>query len=234
MPTPQITELIDKQDNFEIIRDQIAAILAVESANQVALATSAGKPDPTLWDLDVYIERFRPWEKWPNQSTNKVPIVNVWFDNSNFDKSQGNVVERQKSLSIFNIDIYGFGVAQADGSGQLTGDEDAARTAQRALRYCRNILMSSMWTYLGLARGDSGLNENIVWRRWPQSITTFQPEQDNVTVQNIVGIRLALEVEFNEFSPQYVPEVLEYLSAKVERAEDGKLLLEADFDYTAP
>jgi hypothetical protein len=41
----QITELIDKVDNLEIVGDLIAAILVVELANQQALATTAGK-DP--------------------------------------------------------------------------------------------------------------------------------------------------------------------------------------------
>ena len=40
-------------------------------------------------------------------------------------------------------------------------------------------------------------------------------------------------VMFNEFSPQYVPETLEYLSVDVFRQEDGQLVAEADFEYTA-
>ena len=46
--------LIDKLDTFEIVRDEIAAILATEIASQEALA--AGEPDPTLWRLRVFLE----------------------------------------------------------------------------------------------------------------------------------------------------------------------------------
>lgn len=42
--------LIDKQDSVEIIRDQIAAILVQEIANQQALAIADSK-DPALWTL---------------------------------------------------------------------------------------------------------------------------------------------------------------------------------------
>jgi len=43
----QIQELIDKVDTSELVRDQIAAILAVEVTNQVQLAESASRnPEP--------------------------------------------------------------------------------------------------------------------------------------------------------------------------------------------
>ena len=58
-----ISELIDKQDNFEIVRDQIAAILVNEVASQMALATAEAK-DPEDWNLQIFTERSNPWEKW--------------------------------------------------------------------------------------------------------------------------------------------------------------------------
>jgi hypothetical protein len=217
--------LIDKQDNFEVIRDQIAAILVLESNNQQALAVSEGK-DPDLWKLRVFNERYNPWEQFLNTNTDRSPLVNVWYDTSNFDGSASNIVERQKAEAIYNIDCYGYGISSDDGAtGHNPGDREAAFEVQRALRLVRNILMSSTYTYLGL-RG-------LVWQRWPQSISVFQPNLDAQQVQKIVGARLELRVMFNEFSPQYVPETLEYLSVDVFRNEDGQLIAEADFDYTA-
>jgi hypothetical protein len=217
--------LIDKQDNFEVIRDQIAAILVLESNNQQALAVSEGK-DSNLWKLRVFNERYNPWEQFLNTNTDRSPLVNVWYDTSNFDGSASNIVERQKAEAIYNIDCYGYGISSDDGAtGHNPGDRDAAFEVQRALRLVRNILMSSTYTYLGL-RG-------LVWQRWPQSISVFQPNLDAQQVQKIVGARLELRVMFNEFSPQYVPETLEYLSVDVFRNEDGQLIAEADFDYTA-
>ena len=60
-----LTTLIDKQDNSEIIRDQIGVILANELANQQVLAAAAFK-EPTEWEMNVYLERHNPIEDWLN------------------------------------------------------------------------------------------------------------------------------------------------------------------------
>lgn len=219
-----IATLIDKQDNVEIIRDQIAAILALESANQVVLA--ALKPDPTLWKIRVYQERANPWDNLPDVDGDITPVVNVWWDTSVFEMAASNIVERQKSRATINIDCIGFGQSADDPLGGHTpGDKQAAEAAQRAVRLVRNILMAAEYTYLGL-RG-------VVWRRWVQSITSFQPQQSNQTATHIVGARVAFDVEFNELSPQVVPETLELLSTKVYRTEDNEVIIDADYDYTA-
>lgn len=221
-----IATLIDKQDNAEIVRDQIAAILALESAAQVALATTAAKPDPNDWKLRVYRERANPWENLPSKTSDRSPVVNVWWDSSAFEANASNIVERQKSSTVINIDCYGYGKSANVGAGGHTcGDQDAAETVQRAVRLVRNILMAAEYTYLGL-RG-------VVWRRWVDSITMMQPQQDNQNVHHVVGARLAFRVEFNEYSPQVVPETLDLLTADVLRAEDGEIVVEADYDYTA-
>ena len=84
--------------------------------------------------------------------------------------------------------------------------------------------MSAEYTYLGL-RG-------LVWRRWPQSVTVFQPQLDGQAVQNLIGARMALQVDFNEFSPQVTGDDLEFVSIDVHRTEDGEIVLETDYDYT--
>lgn len=221
-----IAALIDKQDNFEIIRDQIAAILATEVASQMALATAGGK-DPDDWKLRIFSERSNPWEQLLNEQTDRSPIVNVWFDNSNFDPAASNISERQKTEGVFNIDCYGYGISSDEmGGGHNPGDKEAAFEVHKALRLVRNILMAAEYTYLGL-RG-------VVWQRWPQSITVFQPQLDGRQMQQLVGARLAFRVVFNEFSPQVPAETLELVSVDVMRTEDGEIVVEADYDYTAP
>jgi hypothetical protein len=221
-----IAELIDKQDNSEIVRDQIAAILATEVANQQALATADGK-NPADYKLRVYTERSNPWETFLNDQTDRSPVVNVWFDSSNFDKGGSNIVERQKTEATFNIDCIGFGMSEdVPGGGHKAGDKEAALEVQRALRLVRNILMAAEYTYLGM-RG-------VVWQRWPQSITSFQPQIDGRQIQQIVGARLAFNVVFNEFSPQVPAVTLELVSAEVSRSEDGEVVVNADYDYTTP
>jgi hypothetical protein len=220
-----ITELIDKQDNYEIIRDEIAAILALEVASQMALATAAAK-DPDDWKLRIFTERSNPWEQFlDGEVIDRSPIINVWFDSENFDPKASNAIERQKSEAVFNIDCYGHGVSSDNiAGGHNPGDQEAALEVQKAVRLVRNILMAAEYTYLGL-RGT-------VWSRWPQTITVFQPQLDGRNVSQVVGARVALRVEFNEFSPQVPSVELELVSIDVKRTEDGEIVAEADYDYT--
>lgn len=218
-----IDTLIDKQDSAEIVRDQIAALLKLESVSQMALAVAENK-DPEPWRLRVYQERSNPWEVL--NEDDRAPIVNVWWDSSTFDGAASNILERQKASATINVDCYGYGrSADRPAGGHTAGDQDAAEAVQRAVRLCRNILMAATYTYLGL-RG-------LVWKRWPESISIFQPQQDNQNHSQVVGARLAMRVDFNEFSPQVTPVELELLSVQVLKNDDGLLLVQADYDYTA-
>lgn len=219
-----ISALINKQDNVEIVRDQIAAILALEVAAQMQLATDAAL-DPDDWKVRVFQERANPWEVFPSKRQDDAPLVNVWWDNSAFEAQASNISERQKSSTVYNLDCYGYGKSRDNPSGgHHCGDQNAAEEAQRAVRLVRNILMAAEYAYLDL-RGT-------VWRRWINSITIFQPQQDNQNVHHVVGARIAFRVEFNEYSPQVEPETLDLLSATVQRTEDNQVVIEADYDYT--
>lgn len=218
-----ISELIDKQDNSEVVRDQIAAILALEVASQMGLATAGGK-DPDDWKLRVYLERSNTFGQFLNPPvTDESPLVNIWYDNSNFNENSSNVAERQHSTTIYNIDCYGYGKSRGQGAGHIPGDLTANLEVQRALRLVRNILMAAEYTYLGL-RGT-------VWGRWPQSITPFEVQLDSNTVEKVVGARIALRVDFNEFSPQIPLETLELLTVQVLRAEDGQVMQDLSYVY---
>ena len=226
-----IDTLIDKQDNFEIVRDQIAAILAIETAAQQVLATAAAK-DPDLWKLRIFTERSNPVEEWRDidslATTDLSPIINVWYDTGSFPMNEGNTVERQAHEATYNIDCYGVGYSRdIPAGGHVLGDQEAALEAQRALRLVRNILMAGTYTYLGFTRKNG-----FFGRRWSQSITVFQPQIDGRPVQHIVGARFALRCKFNEFSPQVTAGTLEIVSVDVKRTEDGEIVLEADYDYT--
>ena len=219
-----IPALIEKQDTVEIVRDQIAAILATEVASQKSLATSGGK-DPRSWDLRIFSERSNPWAEYIDPADDQLdatPIVNVSLDAVNFDASASNAIERQKATATYNIDCYGYGIAEDDpAGGHHLGDARAAMESHRAVRLVRNILMAGEYTYLGL-RGT-------VWRRWPRSVTVFQPTLDGRQIQQIVASRIAFDVDFSEFSPQVATETLELLAVTVFREETGEVYLNADF-----
>ena len=222
---PLLTELIDKQDNVEVIRDQIAAIILDEQAGQQALATAAGK-DPRLWALRVFTERSNPWAAFQageDEALDVTPIVNVAFENTNFDKAASNTVQRQKGAFTFNIDCYGYGVARdATGDGHIAGDEQAAIDSARAVRLVRNILMSERYTYLGMRK--------TVWSRWTANVTAFQPEFDGRTIQQVLATRIAFEVEASEFGPQIQGNPLDIISVTVKRAETGEIYFVTEFD----
>ena len=219
-----IDTLIDKQDSFEIVRDKIALILAEESANQMALATSASK-DPDLWKLRVFLERSNPWETFidpPQLDTS--PIVSVGYESGSFDPSRSDIVRRQLCSGVFNIDCYGYGVSSDEpGSGHNPGDKMAAFEAQRAIRLVRNILMADLYCVLDLLK--------LVSLRWPESINIFPPQQESYNGINVVGARMQFRVEFNEFSPQQTPSFLETVHVDLKRSETGQILASMQYDY---
>jgi hypothetical protein len=217
---PKILALIDKTDNVELVRDQVAAILKLELAHQQTLAP------PGVLMPRVFVERSRPWGEFLSAPASAAPIVNVWLDNANYDGSASNTVERQRADTIINVDCYGYGASVDDGNpagGHTPGDLTAALESQRAVRLARNVLMSSHYTYLGM-RG-------VVGKRWPQSLTFFQPQLDDRAAQCVHGARLALMVQCNEFSPQYEGEVLELISLEVKRTETGEILFEGEYPH---
>lgn len=217
--------LVDKRDNFELVRDQIAAILTAETASQQALAAAADL-DPSPWAFKVYSERSNPWEAFREGCPNEPPIVNVWFDSETFPENASNPIERQRARGSFNVDCYArcATVENLDAPGQTAGDQSAALEAQRTARLVRNFLMAATHTYLGM-RG-------VVAGRSVQSLTVFQPSLGASPVEQVVAARLTLTVDFNEFSPQVTPQTLDLVSNDVKRNNDGLIVLEADYQST--
>lgn len=230
-----ITQLVDRRDNSEQICDQIAVILAVESANQQALATTAGK-DPKLWKLRVFSENSGAWEQFqsppdasnPDPDFDPTPIVNVSFDQEQFDKAKGDHHERQAADATYFIDCFGLGISADDpnGLGHFSGDALAAIEAKRAMRLVRSWLMAAAYITLGLPLKPNG----IVWSRWVQSIQMQTVGPSDRTAQHIQAARLTLAVTFNEFSPQIQGVPLELVSTSFKRADTGELIfIAADF-----
>ena len=209
---------IDKQDVFEIIRDKIAIILAVETASQQALATAAGK-DSSLWKFRVFSERINPWEAFTEED--KSPIVNIWYSNSTYDMAESNVSTRQKATSRYNIDIYAYAESKETAEGHSSGDELAAKLAQHTAKLVRNILIHDNYRYLDM-RGT-------VWRRWPASITMFQPTSGEQAIQRVVGARFELDVEHNETIELASEQTIELINVKFFHKPDGQVIAELEF-----
>jgi len=218
MPLTPLAQLVDKVDSFEIIRDQIAAILLTETASQQALAVAALPPrDPGKWALRVFTERTNPWGEFVelDADADPTPIVNVTYNGSSFDERASNVIERQRASSTYYIDCYTAAASEETDAGHTPGDQRAAIEVQRVVRLVRNYLMAGQYTYLGL--------RPIVARRWPSGIETFAPPNDAKAVQRLGIARLTLQVMHDEHSPQTVGEPLELISVNVQRAPSGEL-----------
>lgn len=221
-----ITELIDKQDTNEIVRDQIAAILALEIANQKTLALSNGK-NPQDYGFDVYLERLRPFltltenEYGHENGEVKNGLVNVSFDNDMFDNKSSDTVGYQKAKGTFYIDCY----AHINRNYNSAGDEATSKEADRIARLVRNIIMSGIYTYLGLRK--------TVTKRYIVRREKFVPsDREGQFFENIVATRITLEVEYIEYSPQQAGVDLELIIVNCEIGEDGLVSFSQQFDYT--
>jgi hypothetical protein len=230
-----LQNLIDKQDNFEIVRDQIGIILAEEVANQMTLAAAAvPAQDPEDYRLNVYLERSQAWEKFQNApepgTEDAAPIVNVWYDGSSFDTQSGDLIRSQKNEATYNIDVYGYAPARDDGAtGQLPSDREAALECMRGVRLVRNILMASTNTRLQLPENfDPKTNPRIVSKRFFRSIRMYQPQINEHSIQGIWAARMAFVVEFIETSPQYEGEPCEGIDIELNLnlTEDGQVVTE--------
>ena len=214
--------LIDKQDTSEIVRDQIAAILASEVANQQALATAAGK-DPAQWTFRTFIERSNPWAEFLDATEPQPPIINVTLESCDYSLGTSTIVGTFTGTSaLFNIDCYGHGMsADQVGDGHTVGDLMGSLEAQRAARFVRNVFASAHYIYLGM--------QKTVHRRWIDGITIMQPPLEGRELQQVVAARLPLRVEFNEFAPQHVGDTLELVSATVKRKRTGEVYFVSDY-----
>ena len=65
---PACETLLSEPDNIEIIRDQIAALLAVDFAHQAELAAEAGVRSRRDYDVAVYVENEIRCSTWMMKS----------------------------------------------------------------------------------------------------------------------------------------------------------------------
>lgn len=143
---PKLTGTIPSQ-NFEVIRDAIAAILLTEFVGQTELRATIIPPivDPKLdFITKIWLERFTPFDK------TELPAINVYLSNGDYISKEysGKVTAEYTYI----IDVYSSAKTTADGSG----DTLAAITLQKITGMCRAILENPQYRTLTLARGIIG------------------------------------------------------------------------------
>jgi hypothetical protein len=220
----KIESLIEGEEAYAQARDAVAAILAIEIANQQALATAGGE-DPALWALDVYSERSDPVEQWLQGPSAGTPFANVWLDTVEFPGKNSSVSPTREGCTI-QIDCHGYASAGDDGAGGFSaGDTGAAKAAHRAAGLVRQILDSGHYTYLGSARGA----DQWCYGARVSRLRAYQPDLGANAAQHVQGVRVTLDVRLNQTTPQVTGETLEILDVTGIRA-DGKVLLRVQVD----
>ena len=222
-------ELIDKQDNFELVRNEIAAILAAETLNQQAKALAAGK-NPELWKFEVYIERARIWESLSELEKPVAPVVSVYFESENFAGDQSyNALLQTADPGIFNIEIFATALSQKNvGDGYTTGDRTAILDCQRVIRLIRNILFSVPADSTQPGQDYTFLNmRGVVGYRRIQSVVQFQPDYKKQAVV-VAAARIALAVKYIETALEGPDQPFELLQVQATTTTGGQVIIQFD------
>lgn len=138
-----IDTLFDKPDNIEIIRDGIAGILKVESANQYKMAKAKKIADAEDFDIRVFLENDRPFSLLDGEESFP-SIVNVSLNEIRPLGKSGGIAETKKYEAKFLIDCYACG----NFSDTENDTQEATLKAWKIARIVRNILMSGQYAYL--------------------------------------------------------------------------------------
>ncbi|MCL2093817.1 MAG: hypothetical protein FWH12_06445 [Treponema sp.] len=179
MNEPQVTELEEAQDNVEIVRDQLAAILSLELQNQFELAKNEGKPTAD-YDIKIYVENSRPYDTIDDEAVSLVNIVLQEVTTPHGNPRMG----AQKSQAIFHL----YCTANGNTTGDFRDDQSASFRAWRIMRLVRRILMSEQYTYLGMRKTVTS-----------RTITKMEAGTPNVqAAQAFTVIRAHLEVQYTE------------------------------------
>lgn len=206
-----INVLIDKKDNFELIKYKIANILKSEIENQKILAKERAED----FEIKVYIDKVNPISIYSEVQTAKegqLPVINISFDGDDLTLAGSGNVGRQKARGIFYIDCYAFKNKEVG----KEGDEEASREADRIGTIARNILMSDGYRVLKM--------QEIVVRRY---ITKREKMiNQSATAENVSCMRLILEVEYMEEDLEEQSFTLEEVFGKCILAKNSEVLFE--------
>lgn len=159
--------------NYELIRNQIGAILAQEFESQ---ASEYYNTD--CEGVDFYIERVQPIDH------NELAIVNVSVDQGEYgNKHQGS----SDGTYTFFVDAF----ANSKSTASHKGDKLAGYRVQRIIGICRAILDNPIYKTLSFAPG-------FIMRTMVMSIEMLAMKQDGVDALNSRVCRLTFQVKANE------------------------------------
>lgn len=182
---PACGELQSEPDNIEVIRDQIAALLAVDFRRQAELAAESGATDSGDYNVAVYVESDDPLQ-YVDEDTpgaNPFPCVNVILDSTDANKGTASV-NKQAFTAKFYVDCYAEGNDAEDGEFSYK----AAQRAWKVARLVRRILRAEANTYLRL-RGIVG---RVSW-----SFQAGEPSNTRSAIK-VKMVRATLTIDYVE------------------------------------
>jgi hypothetical protein len=122
---------------FEIIRDQLAIILASEINNQGVIL-----PDSSLLNMKVFVEAIAPEDK------EDLALINVAYVKGSYG-DQKDQTGATKGVYIYNIDIY----TNAKQTASSRADKTSALLLQKLLGLCRVIIDHPLYKILNFSPG---------------------------------------------------------------------------------
>lgn len=164
-----ITTAITKQ-NYELVGEQIGAILFTELAAQAVLQP-AENINPAIF-----------YERTTSINIEEVPVLNVNFAAINFSNQH---MAHADGAGIYNVDVY----TAADNTESERGDKLSAAQLKRILGICRAILSNPGYRTLGFAPG-------FIRSVQVQSISIQDPGMQDAKAAQMG--RLVLSVEMGE------------------------------------
>lgn len=182
---PACGELQSEPDNIEVIRDQIAALLAVDFRRQAELAAESEAIDSGDYNVAVYVECDDPLQ-YVDEDTpgaNPFPCVNVILDSTDANKGTASV-NKQAFTAKFYVDCYAEGNDAEDGEFSYK----AAQRAWKTARLVRRILRAEANTYLRL-RGIVG---RVSW-----SFQAGEPSNTRSAIK-VKMVRATLTIDYVE------------------------------------
>jgi hypothetical protein len=179
---------------LETIKARIKEIITNELTNQKTLSTGSAVPAVIKYNqqlltffkstvLNIYCDRF--------QQLNEDELNGIVINVSKEDDSKGSTAKSQVTTT-FTIDV----VADA-----LT-DVLANETVQRISSSIRHIFLTPLYVRLGFDTGEMFIRSVRVTGR-----TFYVPESNDAN--NLTGVSIGLEVQYDEKIIQGVPVVLE-------------------------
>lgn len=184
--------------NFELVRSQIAAILALELSNQSTLLTDA-QPWPAEkeeeYSLSLKSIPSKVWEerfKRPQSEEYKDGVVvNVLFAQAPLNDLQ--TVSTQNGDNTYIVEVYSGEREPNTENPSKEGDSLAAIKLQRALAQCRAILMNPNYQRLGFDDKPYFIGKVSV-----SNIQISQPDDGNDNSANLIYGRFNVTVKMSE------------------------------------